>query len=355
MKMITLAQYCVQGTGHDLAYHGALHQLKGDLIKEVVTYIPKSHALGELPPTWQQFFSQPKSRFGVFPFRLFDYTRMYLLAKTPTVIFLETFNVQDFIAFFISTFLWASGQHTVCVLYRDGKEWSVWRKQLQQRISRWFQKRLGSRYIALTDSELVANSLGKKTTVVPIPHVPVNTTSFKAATPLILWFPGAPRVEKGIEQIRHLVKTQVDDEVLLFISEEANIRGSQFKITFLEKFIPREKYLEILDRAHVILLPYDDTLYRSRTSGPFVEAIVAGKWVVTTKGTWMAYELTRFGLEELIVDWANPCLLQEIRKTIGSALVQGKMDKMAKSYREFHSQSKFEDVLKEVVRNALHK
>ncbi|MBP9841768.1 MAG: hypothetical protein KBC64_05015, partial [Simkaniaceae bacterium] len=92
MKMITLAQYCLKGVGHDLSYHQALQDLQGDVFEEVITYLPKTHVVPNLSSNWQRFFSVPKRRFEMFPLRLFDYFRMYRLAHQPTVFFLETFN-----------------------------------------------------------------------------------------------------------------------------------------------------------------------------------------------------------------------------------------------------------------------
>jgi len=67
--------------------------------------------------------------------------------------------------------------------------------------------------------------------------------------------------------------------------------GGQEGIRVIERSLSAEEYRALLASADAVLLPYDGLTYRSRTSGPFVEAICAGKPVVVTEGTWMAREL----------------------------------------------------------------
>ena len=44
--------------------------------------------------------------------------------------------------------------------------------------------------------------------------------------------------------------------------------------------------------ADLVLIPYSAQSYRYRSSGVLVEAMAAGKPVVTTAGSWMAAQLT---------------------------------------------------------------
>lgn len=67
--------------------------------------------------------------------------------------------------------------------------------------------------------------------------------------------------------------------------------GGQEGIQVIERSLSSEEYRALLASADAVLLPYDELTYRSRTSGPFVEALCAGKPVVVTEGTWMAREL----------------------------------------------------------------
>lgn len=55
-------------------------------------------------------------------------------------------------------------------------------------------------------------------------------------------------------------------------------------------FVPAEDYYRLLASADVVLCPYDERAYRSRSSGVFAEAVAAGKPTVVPAGTWMARE-----------------------------------------------------------------
>ena len=73
----------------------------------------------------------------------------------------------------------------------------------------------------------------------------------------------------------------------------------------LEKFGPivkvlgqafsRSDYFRLLESSDAVLLAYDPARYRLRTSHILVEALGAGRPVITTGGTWMEEELSRWG------------------------------------------------------------
>ena len=77
----------------------------------------------------------------------------------------------------------------------------------------------------------------------------------------------------------------------------------------LPTHLTRTEYLMQLAISDLVLLPYDALAYKERTSGIFIETIVAGKMPAVTRGTWMAGELARYDLSELIVDWNAPAVL----------------------------------------------
>ena len=59
----------------------------------------------------------------------------------------------------------------------------------------------------------------------------------------------------------------------------------------------------MFNRYDFVLLPYDKKIYAECNLGIFVEAIVAGKITLVSADTWMAYELNKFKLTELVIDW----------------------------------------------------
>ena len=62
-------------------------------------------------------------------------------------------------------------------------------------------------------------------------------------------------------------------------------------VVHYEGYLSVDQYYELLNNADIVLIPYHPKFYRIATSGVFVEAVLAGKVVITTSGTWMANEL----------------------------------------------------------------
>lgn len=53
-----------------------------------------------------------------------------------------------------------------------------------------------------------------------------------------------------------------------------------------------EEYYDVLYNADIVVIPYDAERYCRRSSGVLVEAMAAGKPVITTAGSWMASQVT---------------------------------------------------------------
>jgi len=62
-------------------------------------------------------------------------------------------------------------------------------------------------------------------------------------------------------------------------------------VHLIEDPLAAEAYQALLGTADLVLLPYDAATYGARTSGPFVEAICAGKPVVIPDNSWMSAQL----------------------------------------------------------------
>ncbi|MCH9635661.1 MAG: hypothetical protein S4CHLAM81_08810 [Chlamydiales bacterium] len=181
----------------------------------------------------------------------------------------------------------------------------------------------------VSDSERISQN------VLPIPH----TTAIKAkpvsSKNPTFWWPGPPRLEKGIATI-------------LQLAQNAPIAGNLKApgINYLPE-LTREQYVEQLAKSDILLLPYDANAYASRTSGPFVEAISAGKIAVVREGTWMAAELEKHNLSELIVDFTS---IEQIAKLADNQKVLDKLEKMQQHYLNYHNIDNFSSVLKSLMR-----
>lgn len=66
-------------------------------------------------------------------------------------------------------------------------------------------------------------------------------------------------------------------------------------VMLIPRALDTTEYLELLRSSDVVILPYRQARYRSRTSGPFIESVVEGRVVVVTENTWMSEQLDLFG------------------------------------------------------------
>lgn len=135
---------------------------------------------------------------------------------------------------------------------------------------------------------------------------------------------------------------------------------------FLEKYrIPEKPYIKVapneldaqqfsylLQSCNVVLLPYFGggvQAYKLSSSGVFVDSVTAGLLPLVTKHTWMEFELNRFNLNELVIDWgkfktfSDLCLL--IDRLLNDENTMRKLDEMRYSYANMHSPSSFLETL----------
>ena len=123
----------------------------------------------------------------------------------------------------------------------------------------------------------------------------------------------------------------------------------------IENSLSREEYLTWLLGSDIILLPYDPIIYRMATSGIFVEAVCAGKIPLVKKGSWLAHELIKFDLTELIVDWENPLFFSHLTFLIKSVKIREKLEIMQLTYQQFHSVESFSMKMHEIMQSSLKK
>jgi glycosyltransferase involved in cell wall biosynthesis len=90
------------------------------------------------------------------------------------------------------------------------------------------------------------------------------------------------------------------------------------------------------------VLPYHLDKYRDRTSGIFCEALVSGKPVVTTEGSWMSAELARAGLGWLVPERNVEALVETICRAIREYGVEARKSlRLAPQYRAKFSGENF--------------
>ena len=80
-----------------------------------------------------------------------------------------------------------------------------------------------------------------------------------------------------------------------------------------------------------------------------MDSVTAGLLPLVSKDTWMEYELNRFKLDELVIDWrkyntlSDLCIL--IDELIFSEKTMRKLDSMMRAYMTMHSPNSFLKVL----------
>jgi glycosyltransferase involved in cell wall biosynthesis len=98
-------------------------------------------------------------------------------------------------------------------------------------------------------------------------------------------------------------------------------------VRLIDEVLSRSEYNRLLGGADVVLLPYSRGVYYARTSGPFTEALAAGKPVIATDDTWMSDQLEHFGAGVTVADNDADDLVRAILE------VQGRFEELARRAR----------------------
>lgn len=173
-----------------------------------------------------------------------------------------------------------------------------------------------------TDSELLAKQYGELTsrriTVLPIPH----TGEFVAgqATELlhcdsrasIVVALGDARREKGfdilVDAIIRVSSSNLGREFVFMVHCPVHATHHEMQrhvdrlcqlalsnVRLIQAFLSAEEYYSLLNAADIVVMPYRQESYASRTSGPLIEAMAAGKIVIGTDRTWLSEKIAEYG------------------------------------------------------------
>ena len=194
----------------------------------------------------------------------------------------------------------------------------------------------------------------------PIPHTDITHCRIKSqeSSPIICWWPGSPREEKGWNIIKELAHYSGDNtkNIQLVCAETSQVESTNngVELMLVQNYLTREEYYHWLGVSQIILLPYNYPAYEGRTSGIFTECIMAGKTPLVTQKTWMAYELHKYNLAELVIDWQEPQQVFDIiQKLVKSDIIQDKIKRMQQSYEQFHSVDNYSCVMKQIYQEMM--
>lgn len=147
---------------------------------------------------------------------------------------------------------------------------------------------------------------------------------------------------------QHLVSETDTEEVQLVMAESAKNIMPPAPIRFIEINLPRKDFERWMKTVDIVLLPYRSEDYHLRTSGIFVEAIVAGAIPATMEHTWMANELKRFKLDSLILNWKQP-IYPQIQVILKDPGIRIKIGEMQAHYEKYHSVENFAETFKKIM------
>jgi glycosyltransferase involved in cell wall biosynthesis len=190
---------------------------------------------------------------------------------------------------------------------------------------RSIRRRLGDRFLLLTDSERLSEDYGRvyRHRIVTLP-IPLSLSRLRqrdatgasaAGEPLRIGYMGDPRESKGFSMlpvIARQVVTSTEGEIALVIQcalddhvEEVSARARDElrelartagdRLTLIEDRLSDDRYVELFRSLDLVLLPYTHPHFVKATSNVFAEAAALGIPVVVPADTWMASELRRSG------------------------------------------------------------
>ncbi|HXL84759.1 MAG TPA: glycosyltransferase [Casimicrobiaceae bacterium] len=238
----------------------------------------------------------------------------------------------------------------------------------------------------VTDSHRLAEDYKALTSlrigVVPIPHGDRRSAGSKPARsaerPLRFVALGDAREEKGFLEILdavRIVPTLRPEREIEFVlhaytpgSKNVRVALERFRerapknVTLVDVALAVSDYAALLDSADVVLLPYHAEFYRSRTSGPFAEAVAAGKPVIISDGTWMAECARALGVGIVCADATPTSLAQAVVAASREiARLEQKAREAAGRWSAYHNPGRFMDAilrsrfeLPEFLRGARH-
>ncbi len=140
----------------------------------------------------------------------------------------------------------------------------------------------------------------------PIQKAALPPAPKKARTIVYL---GGARVEKGFPLLPPLIEELSSTSDLTFLlqayvpkDEYVGVIAESLKrlrknpsVVLYEEPLSPEAYINLLLKADIVLLPYEASAYRRRSSGILIQAIAAGKVVVVPEDSWLSNAAPRGG------------------------------------------------------------
>lgn len=369
--------FCLENEqGHIYSYNQWVGEAARLLGWEHVAALRAAANVANVPDGWDLCLGTRESYFRFRPLvkiekmlklvrSLAAYFRVQAEQSKPVIYFLEWFDPVHLIAFCVALLLTRrQDKRNVWILYRFEfpKTFITRLYRFLHALVRW---RVGHRQLVLfSETDLVAESLaatfGQHVYVLPLPTISPSeparlyawSSARERAGKVVCWWPGQPVEAKGLSTVDRLIRQAGPEaEHICIVADQragfAPVAGG-CQLILLPPGMPRVDYLGWLYTMDLALLPYDPQAYATRTSGVFADAITAGKPTAVTDGTWMAHELRKYGLDELILDWTSPHLIGDLLRLPANPDVRQKIERIRSDYASFHSIAGYADTIMKV-------
>lgn len=357
IKRIRIYAFCpalVSEVGHHFFYHQAVSKSAKKNQFLYVKFVSK-HAKISLTQDWKKKFSSSIfSSFFSFLFLLGFLIRKGKKRNHHQVFFGEYLGLLHQLALFLAIVIFQP-KGKLWLLQRYERKFLYFGGYVHAFFYRCFRRVLKENFVLLADTEMLAKEHNRTfhlpCEVLPIPHEDIWEKEVQKGN---FWLlpGGSARKEKGIFTVLEIAQKLEKEKssINIFLSEEIKeMFLSQKNCLFFSKNLPRDEYKSFMQKALLILLPYEESQYQCRSSGIFIEAVVSGNIPVTTEGTWMAYELKKFGLEKLCFFWKEEHLIEMLEKIPNDLIILEKLSKMCEHYRSFHTIEEFASTMKRMT------
>ena len=330
---------------------------------------------------WKRFLLVPI----VFNYHLFIGLRRFnKITDTKWHYFMGTTQYFDLFAIFLFNLTNYASERLFLTArmtnYRvDLKRWSIsifWYRLFFSFL--FYQNKIKKNIFIITDSENLQSEYQKITSfpinLLPIPHtfqIASNKyDSDKETSEIVVVSLGPARIQKGFTQTEKLVqkcctsKNEFKSKVSFHLQCSA-IQDSETQLSldklkslnyenvfFYENELSETEYFDLLEKSHIVLVPYNRVSYYAQTSGVFTEAIAMKKIVIVNRPTWMSQQLDNFNIETTC-NTDDEKEFYSLFKNICNNFshYQKLMEDMSKKWNQFHNQKNFINSLFKLIEN----
>lgn len=152
-----------------------------------------------------------------------------------------------------------------------------------------------------SDSEIICKEL-KRFYSMKINHLPVPLLGYKKKfiKKDYLILPGEPRLEKGLDTFLFL-HNYFQNDFKFFVSKKIKKIKKLKNLNYFGENLDKKKFMSNIIKSEIAILAYDTNIYKSATSGIFINCVELKTIPLVNDGTWMAYICKQYDIECLVM------------------------------------------------------